>query len=120
MTVLSILYNQKNTIIGQREPGTFWSDLLAAPLNTWSAVSKRGILVDATINEEHQSSYDITDNPVEDGASITDHAQAKPMILTIDGVISDAPLGLPIVGNIQNMTRTISTAFGNSSRSIDN
>lgn len=64
-----------------------------------------GITVDASIDEDHTLTCDVTENPVEDGANITDHVHLRPAELKINGVISDTPLdfsalNLPIVGNV--------------------
>lgn len=53
------------------------------------------IEVDATTREVHGFSNDVTDHPVETGAAITDHVRPKPITLSIDGVISNAPQFLP-------------------------
>jgi len=119
MSVLGILFGQKRTIIGGKDDGvggvlSRLSADLPKFLNTTT-----GIVVDATISEEHTSSCDLTENPVEDGAKVTDHVQLKPSELTIEGVISDSPLGYAIIGNIQNLVRSVATLFGRSSRSTD-
>ena len=119
MSVLGILFGQKRTIIGGKDDGvggvlSRLSADLPKFLNTTT-----GIVVDATISEEHTSSCDLTENPVEDGAKVTDHVQLKPSELTIEGVISDSPLGYAIIGNIQNLVRSAENLFGKSSRSTD-
>ena len=43
--------------------------------------------LDATTNEEHTSDLTITDNPIESGAVISDHAVLKPKTVTISGVV---------------------------------
>lgn len=119
MSIVSILYQQQNVIVNAKDQGSFFDQVKAKVLNPWSAISSRGITVDATVNEEHNSNAKTTDNPIEDGASVVDHVQIEPKILTIEGVISDSPLGFPVIGNIQNVVRTVTTLFGKSSRSID-
>lgn len=78
-----------------------------------------GITLDASVSEEHLSTAELTDNPVEDGAKITDHVQIQPKQLTIEGVVSDFPLGYLEIGNIMNLGRTVMSLFGKSSRSVD-
>lgn len=78
-----------------------------------------GITLDAAIHEDHVHESDITENPVEEGVEVTDHVQLKPAQLTIEGVITDAPLGYSIIGNIQNLVRSVQSLFGASSRSVD-
>lgn len=120
MAILGIIFGQKRTVIGVKEGSN-----LGGALGALQGVLRQtiggvaGIVIDATIREEHLTTLDLTDNEVEDGASITDHAQIRPAQLTIEGVISDYPLGYAYIGNIQNVIRTASNLFGGSSRSID-
>lgn len=78
-----------------------------------------GLVIDATVNQDHVGSAEITKNPVESGAQITDHVQLNPNQLIIEGIISDTPLGFPILQNVLNIVNTVTTLFGQSSRSID-
>jgi len=78
-----------------------------------------GLVIDATVNQDHIGSAEITKNPVEKGAQITDHVQIAPNQLLIDGIISDTPIGFPILQNVLNIVNTVTTLFGKSSRSID-
>ena len=78
-----------------------------------------GIVIDASVSEEHVSIMDVTDNEVEEGVDVTDHARLKPAHLSLECVISDTPLGYAVIGNIQNVVRSVSTLFGGNSRSID-
>lgn len=64
------------------------------------------ITLDVVTTEEHTSELSITDNPIESGAEIADHAVAKPKQVTIVGVVVDhdhdnAGLNIPNVGNIR-------------------
>jgi len=119
MGLLGILFQQKTNVIDAQESGTGGAlgQLQGVLRQTIGGVA--GIVIDATVTEEHKTSCDLTENPVEDGAKITDHVQLKPAELTIEGVITDTPLGYAIIGNIQNIVRSVSTLFGKSSRSID-
>jgi hypothetical protein len=47
------------------------------------------IMLDAVVSESHTSDIDITDNPVESGATMTDHAVVRPKGVSIEGVIVD-------------------------------
>lgn len=47
------------------------------------------ITFDAVTNEDHQSELSITENPIESGASIADHAVVQPKSITITGVMVD-------------------------------
>lgn len=52
------------------------------------------INLDATISENHTSSYNITRHPVESGVSISDHKRREPLRITIEGIITNTPLEL--------------------------
>jgi hypothetical protein len=53
------------------------------------------MIFDATISEQHAFTIAITDNPVETGVSMADHAYAKPDTLVMEVVVSDTPLLVP-------------------------
>lgn len=118
-SLLGIIFQQSRTVIGVKD------GLGAGALGNLQGVVRSafgglgGIVVDATVSEEHMATCLITKNPVEDGAKITDHVTLEPVTLTVEGVISDTPLGFAIIGNIQNLVRSVSTLFGKSSRSVD-
>lgn len=48
--------------------------------------------LDASLNEGHSSTADVTQFPVEEGADITDHVRIKPETLSITGVVTNTPL----------------------------
>ena len=43
--------------------------------------------LDAVTSENHKSALKITDNPIESGATVTDHAVLQPQSVTVSGVI---------------------------------
>lgn len=47
---------------------------------------------DAVFEESHQSDLEVTDNPVETGVVVSDHAYMKPLQLTLSAGVSDTPL----------------------------
>ena len=49
---------------------------------------------DSTLSEDHDSTIEITSNPVELGADISDHAIILPKIININGIITDNPMTL--------------------------
>jgi hypothetical protein len=53
-----------------------------------------GFVIDAGVSETPEFDLDVTDHPVETGASITDHSLVRPVILSIEGIITDTPIGL--------------------------
>lgn len=77
------------------------------------------ITIDASVQENHVSTCDLTENPVEDGATITDHVQMKPAELTIDGVISNTPISFAVLDNIRGLIDTVTSILGKTSRSIE-
>ena len=118
-SILGILFGQQRVVIDAKDSGVggLLGGLTGVLRQTIGGVA--GIVVDATISEEHLTEVDLTENPVEDGAVVTDHVHIKPAQLTIQGVISDTPLGYAVIGNIQNVIRSVTSLFGKSSRSID-
>lgn len=120
MGVLGILFRDTRVTldpIGESRNG-FFGQLKGSALDALN-MGLTGIVIDATVKENHVSECDITKNPVEDGAKVTDHVQMNPARLTIEGVISDTPLGFAFIGNIQNLVRSVTTIFGSRSRSQD-
>jgi len=66
--------------------------LLSLVFGTKRKLQIATIEVDVAITESHETDCDVTENPVEDGANITDHVQVKPAKLTIEGLVSDTPI----------------------------
>lgn len=120
MGILGILFRDTRVTIdpiGESRKG-FFGALKGAALDALN-MGLTGIVIDATVTETHLSECDVTKNPVEGGAPVTDHVQVLPKKLTIEGVISDTPLGFAFIGNIQNLVRSVTTIFGGRSRSQD-
>ena len=72
------------------------------------------IELDAMLDESHEWSADVTSNPVEDGAPVTDHVIEQADKLSIRGVVTDAPLnasssilGFLGGGSADNKTQTV-------------
>lgn len=118
-TVLGILSRQENVVIGAQ------SSLAASALDSLSGGLFRtvsgftGLVVDADVSVDHLRQSDVTEYPVEDGAKITDHVQLKPAQLTVQGVISDYPIGFAVIGGVANLISTGVSLIGGGSRSID-
>lgn len=53
-----------------------------------------GYVIDAAPVETHTLDSAVTDHPVEDGADVTDHVRVLPNRLTIEGIVSDTPIGV--------------------------
>lgn len=49
------------------------------------------VVLDASITEEHAIDVDTTENPIEDGATVTDHAIVDPRELTMEVIVSAHP-----------------------------
>lgn len=83
---------------------------------------KSGIItVDATLTENHTTSVTVSDYPVEDGATFSDHFIVNPDTYTMTGIISDTPLDIGAFSFVANGVSTITTFDENSvSRSIVN
>ncbi len=49
--------------------------------------------IDVVTSEQWTREADITEEPVEDGVDITDHIRLKQLVVTVEGVVSDTPIG---------------------------
>ena len=56
-------------------------------------VTINGYLIDAFLTETHKRSADVTSYPVESGGQVTDNIRIKPVQVTVEGIVSDTPLG---------------------------
>lgn len=54
--------------------------------------SMGGLVFDAVFEETHEAELEVTDNPVETGVVVSDHAYMKPLKLTLSAGVSDTPL----------------------------
>lgn len=54
--------------------------------------SMGGLVFDAVFEETHESELEVTDNPVETGVVVSDHAYMKPVRITLAAGVSDTPL----------------------------
>ena len=52
-----------------------------------------GYEIDVTLSEEHFFDNEVTEHPVERGADVTDHVRARPVRITLEGLVSDTPIG---------------------------
>jgi hypothetical protein len=50
------------------------------------------VQLDVSISEQHTSTNEVTDHPVEVGVNIVDHVRPKPDVLKIEGMVSNTPL----------------------------
>lgn len=77
------------------------------------------ISVDASMRESHEARSEVTKYPIEEGADQTDHVRLLPLSFSMDGVISDSPIGYVGINAVTGMVETTMSLFGNSSRSKD-
>ena len=68
-----------------------------------------GIELDATLSAEHSRSAQVTQYPVERGAPVADHIQADPDSLRLEGLITNARIGL--AGDEQSQVDFAGDAF---------
>lgn len=54
--------------------------------------SMGGLVFDAVFREQHESSLEVTENPVETGVEVADHAYMAPLRCTISAGVSDVTL----------------------------
>lgn len=68
---------------------------MSEPLNTQQVAiirSMGGLVFDAVFEETHEAELEVTDNPVETGVVVSDHAFMKPLRVKISAGVSDTPL----------------------------
>lgn len=73
-----------------------------------------GVQLDGVIVETHDTEVTTTDNPVESGKTISDHAVIQPKKLQLKAIVSDTPLGVAAFAKIVD---TITGIFGTSTSS---
>lgn len=56
--------------------------------------SMGGLVFDAVFEEMHESDLEVTDNPVETGVVVSDHAYMKPLRVKISAGVSDSRLNI--------------------------
>ncbi len=66
----------------------------AAPSQSLAIIPRNigGLVFDAVFKEAHESELEVSDNPIESGASVSDHAYMKPLRCTISAGVSDVRL----------------------------
>lgn len=53
------------------------------------------VWIDVTLREAPDLSAEVTEHPVEQGADVTDHVRLKPLVLVIEGYVTNQPIELP-------------------------
>ncbi len=52
-----------------------------------------GFAIDIATTEEHQLDSEVTEYPVEEGSDIADHVRARPIMVSLDCIVSNTPIG---------------------------
>lgn len=65
-----------------------------------------GLVFDAVFEEKHTAEMEVTDNPVETGVVVSDHAFMKPMKVTISAGVSDVQLTPRVTDQFQGSSRS--------------
>lgn len=67
------------------------------------------VFIDATVSEDHSYNNRVTNYPLENGSSISDHIITEPFTLNISGIVSDTPLNILSIFNrsVDSMNRLI-------------
>lgn len=79
-----------------------------------------GITLDACLEQDHGFPCEPTENPVEEGADVTDHVRLRPIELQFEAVISDTPLDFNVIGSlVSGDFRGIARQFANMNRSVE-
>lgn len=73
--------------------------------------SMGGLVFDAVFEENHEAELEVTDNPVETGVVVSDHAYMKPLRLTLSAGVSDTPLYVPAEDPFQSDAGRSKRAF---------
>ena len=52
-----------------------------------------GYFIDVAVSIDPTLTNEVTSHPVESGSEVSDHVRARPVTLTIEGIVSDTPIG---------------------------
>lgn len=81
--------------------------MISALLKTGKTPNAIGAFeIDVTVSEVHNRSASVTSNPVESGASISDHVINDPKTVTLSGVVSNTPLALFGIGSDESRSQS--------------
>ena len=71
----------------------------------------RSVLFDASINESHIGSAQVTEHQVETGSNVSDHVRAMPLRLSLQAMVSDTPLQNNVLTPEGGDTQRVVTIF---------
>lgn len=87
---ISILFDAAALGIGMLAPPD--RDTIQTTTNAEASGVFDLLTIDATLEEVHSYTQEVTEHPVERGADITDHVRPKPVELRLRGIVSDTPI----------------------------
>lgn len=79
--------------------------ILIQRVNPETGAISEVITLDATLDATLSHSMSVTDFPVEDGSSISDHTQKQPDVVTIRSIVSSTPLRIVSLGVLSGNAR---------------
>ena len=79
------------------------------PVSEYTPVDIGGFTVDAAIEESHGFDAEVSSFPIESGATISDHVRLLPLMLQLECIVSDTPIGEKMEG-ARSSTGSIDTA----------
>jgi len=87
---VSLLFNAAQLALGAQKPP--FKAQIQGQDSTTGAATLDIVTLDATLEETHSFTNEITEHPVEQGADITDHVRPRPVELRLRGIVSNTPL----------------------------
>ena len=80
--------------------------------NTGLIITEAGTFsLDINTVEQHTSKLRVTENPIENGANIADHAVLDPKEVTVNGIVVSYEVNTPSIDSILRFSR-ISVTYG--------
>lgn len=77
--------------------------------------TKGQVQLDAAVSEQHTTTAQVTDHPVETGPNISDHIRVLPKRLSISGIVTNTPIYVPAtqMRGISGKPGSVSATAGN-------
>ncbi len=66
---------------------------LNAPVPKFDYAMISGYLIDVALSEQHEFESEVTEYPVESGSDVTDNVRPKPIMVTMECIVSNTPIG---------------------------
>lgn len=66
---------------------------MSNPSKRTTLITINDYVIDASLTETHTFESDVTEYPVEQGSAISDNVRPKPVVVVIEGIVSDTPIG---------------------------